>query len=654
MSVSKQQIYNKLKSAFPVILFFLVLFYTVLFLFGFSYIMIVSLITVIFQGNYKKPQSAESLMKLILLQFSLAVLAFAATQSFPLCLTLNILVPFWLIFMKSSQFNPMGYFSGLMTFTFLQLMPVDFHGFCIQMAVFAYGMLYFLGAIALCQHRQKPLPAYQLEQQGLLLFSQWMTKELTTEEHDSEISRLYSLQQTLYQKAYRKNFFRGNRLLSERVHYAFALMYQRAAYFVDSRYQPKMLEEKNANIFSKKMADYLRLAGKQGFAEHTQRQKLLEEGQKLLWETEQKEDELYIFYQNFLRPFLSILNQMDTPGQKTKPFSRKLPRFTDSRRFFLRSDSFEIKFALRMSIVLTLTLSYSMLSHVEHAFWLPLNAFLLLRPMYEDSLYRMKTRFIGTAAGCLLLAFLLPHFHGSAGHIIFASIVVIGLYTATPGTWQQALCSTCFALSMATLAIPEKTALTLRILYILISILLVLVVNKFFFPTNLKSQFWYNFQLLFHMQHSCLRILEGALTAKTEYDMICNAQLQYHLIHQQIIQYLKKQDSGQNDYYRKLLSISWKMISEMEQLFVLVNATTYTPKEAEILNGYILYADYVLNQVQEMLNMKTECTLPRMDGIQYCRFIENQPQLSFLMTRYSKHLSCLYQAVCKNSCTKQP
>lgn len=649
MSVTKQQIHHKIKNALPVILFFLVLFYTVLLLFGFSYIMIVSIVTVIFQGNYKKLQSIESLTKLILLQISLAFLAFLATRSLPLCLIFNILVPFWLIFKKSSQFNPMGYFSGLMTFTFLQLMPVDFHGFCMQMAVFACCLLYFLAVVFLYQRIQKPLPEYQLEQKGLLFFSQWMMQELEGNTDSSNAHFLYSLQQDLYQKAYHKNFIKGSRQLSERVHYAFALMYQRAAYFVDSRYQPDMLSEQEVKSFSKKMADYLKLAGEQGFWGKEQRRRLQKEGQQLLQETEQREEELYIFYQNFLRPFLSVLNTMDEPKLRSRTFCRKLPRFTNRRRFLLRSDSFEIKFALRMSIVLTLTLFYSRLSHAEHGFWLPLNAFLLLRPMYEDSLYRMKTRFTGTAAGCILLAFLLPHFHGATVHIIFASIVVVGLYTATPGTWQQALCSTCFSLSMTTLAIAEKTALELRILYVLVSILLVLLVNKFFFPTNLKSQFWYNFQLLFHMQHSYLRILEGSLTDNIEYDIICDAQLQYHLTHEQIRQYLKKQDSQQTHYYQELLTISWKMVSEMEQLFVLVNARKHTEKEAAILNGYILYTDYVLNQVQEMLNMKTDLDLPPIDGIKYCRFIENQPQLSFLMMRYSEHLSRLYQTVCKYS-----
>lgn len=645
--------YKKVKDALPVILFFLILFYTILIFFGISHVMLVSIVTVLFQTNYKRQQSLASLLKLIRLQLFLAVLAYVATINFPLCLIFNILVPFWLIFMKSSQFNPMGYFSGLMTFTFLQLMPVDFHGFCMQMMTFGGALLYFFVVVYLYQRKQKPLSEYQLEEKGLRIFAEWMTKELEGEENPSSVRSLYSLQKNLYQKVYHKKMNRGMRQLNERIHYAFALMYQRAAYFMSSGYRTEMLEDEKERAFSRKMAAYFTRAGEQGFRGKEQRKSLKKEGEELLKTAEQKEEELYIFYQNFLRPFLSVLAKMDEPEQEHRKNIRKLPKLLGGQPSMLWFDSFEIKFALRMSIVLALTFSYSTLSHAEHGFWLPLNAFILLRPMYEDSVRRMKTRFLGTAFGCILLAVLLPLFPGMTGHLLFASILVVGLYTATPGTWQQALCSTCFGLSITTLAIAEKTAVELRLLYVFLAILVVLIVNKFIFPTSMQSQFWYNFKFLFHMQHSYLRILESSLKDNIEYDIICDAQIQYHLVHEQMMEYLKKQESKKKQYYLELLTTSWKMVSEMEQLFVLVNAKSQEKEEADLLKDYIkdyiLYTDYILNQVQQMLNMKTEKNMPVIKEEKYQRIIENEPQISFLMTRYSKNLSSLYQTVCKNS-----
>lgn len=71
------------------------------------------------------------------------------------------------------------------------------------------------------------------------------------------------------------------------------------------------------------------------------------------------------------------------------------------------------------------------------------------------------------------------------------------------------------------------TAVFLRMSYVAASVLFVLVVNRFFFPTSLRSQFRYNLQMLFHMHHMYLRILEDALTNPPDYWRICDAQLQY-------------------------------------------------------------------------------------------------------------------------------
>lgn len=55
-------VWKKFLAAFPVICFFLFLFFGVLNIFGSQYVMIVSLVTVLFQVNYKKRNSLKSLL----------------------------------------------------------------------------------------------------------------------------------------------------------------------------------------------------------------------------------------------------------------------------------------------------------------------------------------------------------------------------------------------------------------------------------------------------------------------------------------------------------------------------------------------------------------------------------------------------------------
>ena len=127
------------------------MFYSVIFFFGMEYTTIASLVTVIFQGNYKKRKVPTVPLISLLLQQQLLLLglAYIATWNIVLSLILNLVVPFWLIFTKASQFNQLGYFSTLMTFTFMQFIPVDWNGFVIQFEAMTFCCIFVFITIKL-------------------------------------------------------------------------------------------------------------------------------------------------------------------------------------------------------------------------------------------------------------------------------------------------------------------------------------------------------------------------------------------------------------------------------------------------------------------------------------------------------------------------
>ena len=207
-------IWKKFFAAFPVICFFLCLFVGVLDVFGSQYVMIVSLVTVLFHVNYKKRNTLKSLLGISALQLALSFLAYIATLSFPFSMILNLTVPFALIFLKASQFNQLGYFSGLMTFTFLQLMPVDFSGFLVQTVAMLWGLCIFIILVLLFQVRFPKTPGYQTQQRGLLLIGSWLKKQVegqgdagetgAEEGKEAPEEELHSLEQKLYVEANQK------------------------------------------------------------------------------------------------------------------------------------------------------------------------------------------------------------------------------------------------------------------------------------------------------------------------------------------------------------------------------------------------------------------------------------------------------------------
>ena len=230
---------------------------------------------------------------------------------------------------------------------------------------------------------------------------------------------------------------------------------------------------------------------------------------------------------------------------------------------------------------------------------------------------------------------------------VLAGIMVTCMYTATPGTIIHALFVTCFALSMTTLAIGETMAVFLRVAYIVSAVLFVLVINRFFFPTSLVSQVRYNLQLLFHMHHMYLRMLEDSLTNQLDYWRICDAQIQYHTALAQIRNDLPKVEKDEKDrsYYNRILNITWCMASEIQQMFFQIKHKKRGAEARKIMEQYILYTDYVLKQIQEMLHLKKEKKLKNIEEMKYQRYIEGEPELSSLMTQYARNLSRLYVLV---------
>ena len=494
-----------------------------------------------------------------------------------------------------------------MTFTFLQLMPVDFSGFLVQTAAMLWGLCIFIILVLLFQVRFPKTPGYQTRQKGLLLIGSWLKKQAegqgdaggtgAEERKETPEEELHSLEQKLYVEANQKREKKEIITREGKICYMFALMFQRALYFIKTKNGKLELDSETLKNYVWRTGDFLETVGNARFWEEETREILLDSGRKLLSQIKEEEGELYSSLQNLIRPLLIIFRQ-----------------FEDSEE--------------------------------ERQQWAPLESQKLSEKLkYEDSKYRMKTRFIGTAAGCVVISLLLPYFPGASGHFFLAAVMVICMYTATPGTRIHGAFVTCFALSMSTLAMKETLAIELRMVYVAAAVLLVLVVNKFFFPTSMGQQFRYNFQMIFHMQHMYLRILERSLTGRLDHGVICDAQIQYHMLHEQVLEYLGKISLKESEYYRQVLDITWKMMAEMEQILFMVNIDRRGVLQEGIMENYISYTDYVLNQIQQLLHIRQERHIKKIKEMHYQRWVDNDSELSYLMTRYAKNLSSLYRMV---------
>ena len=86
--------------------------------------MVVSIFTTMFSIQRKRQNSIGNFIKIFFISIFLCLLAFLASVNPVYCIILNFCIPFLLVFLQSSRFNPKGYFSYAMLFIFLELMPV--------------------------------------------------------------------------------------------------------------------------------------------------------------------------------------------------------------------------------------------------------------------------------------------------------------------------------------------------------------------------------------------------------------------------------------------------------------------------------------------------------------------------------------------------
>ena len=628
---------KKFIAAIPVILFFLLLFYSIVLLFGTKYALIVSFITAAFKVRFQKKCTARTLVRLFAVQMGLCVLAFFATLNLALCILLNIAVPFMLIYLQTTQFNQKGYFTNAMEFIFLQLRPVGWEGFLPLMGVMAYASAVLCAALVVYYLFHRKPQDYPHARKGLILLSKEFLLMAKGEQCDPAMQKdMLSLQTSLHRMAYGSRDFSYVVRGEGKIHYMFALLFQRAAYFISdfgqrdhsacSTHDVKMLE---------KLSAFLAKAEKQMNLQNNA--DLIAESDLLSEQTDGLDEHFQIFLRNFLRLLSLTLTGMTEVNQHPARPEWKLPKHArplGGLRTRLKLDTFEVRFALRLSLVSTISFVVCRVTNSEHSYWLPLNAFLLLQPMYEESAYRMKTRLIGTSIGCLLAFFVLPILPGgTTGHLLFATAMISLMYCCTPGTWVQPIFSTGFALTLASLTIDSSTAIELRILYLVLAVVLVLVINRFFFPTSQEGQFRTNIRELFHIQSSYLTMLSISTRRVIDYGVVSDALISFHLLYDEVRKHLPRlQDKTKTTFYSVMLSLMWKMVAEAEQMIFFVQAGQLPPLQREAVDRFSWQMKRILQKIQALPPAGKE-TMEEGE-----RAIES-PYLKHLMLQYEANLN---------------
>ena len=620
------------RNAFPIILFFLTAFCTVYLFFGLSYVILVSIITVFFQGRYQQNNSLWRYLRLLFLGTLLLLLAYLSSRSLMLCILLNILVPFVLVFTQSSQFNPKGYFSYAMLFVFLTLMPpttptellteLVVFWFCVcLLTVSLWGYRYFFG-----------VPSTPLTLDGTLSELAELIPLLIYPERQRELEqRFQQLLHDFHQLSYHQNFF-SIPSRETQVHDMVATLVQRFSYLISDYEWRGELDQSRISALEE-LSAFLRETVP--LLDTPAQARQLEAAQQLLNRMSIPEGRIRIFCRSLLHMLILLLRTRGALSQPPRAVHRiSWGELLQQTRLRLSLESFEMRFAMRLSIVMALSCTISYVLPITHSYWIPLNAFLLLQPSCEDSSYRMKTRPIGTLIGCCIEFLVYPFLPSVGVQLLFALVMISLMYCSTPGTWYQPIFSTCYALTLTSMTLNETTAITLRIVYLGAAVILVFLVNRFFFPIRKEALFTHNIKALFSLHNRYWDIIRKGLSQDTELSVSCEILTHFHMLYEECVAYLKRASAFplRNDLQTVLLTL-WHMFSELEQMHYMVRAKRVDPEEKPAILDLIsaIQKDlYPIIRYQDFTPLKEQI---------HCR----DKDLAYLLHEYLGHAESLLQ-----------
>lgn len=623
--------WKRFKNAFPTILFYSISFLLILLIFGVKYALVASTATTLFEVRYRKSVKIKELFKMIFMSLVLCILAFAATRNVVLCIILNFTVPFLLVFFQSSQFIPKGHFGYAMTFVFLELIPMTVSQFKVQLitvlftSVLAAVCIMFYGRFFLAKTDR-----HKIVKNSLNDLAEILNNLADGADEKKILLKLYDMEQSFQKLAYNSNH---HLYMPDKNKYFFnmyTLLLQRAVYLITDGSWKEEREIDGCADALRKLADFTKRSIDAD--DRNVRSLMIKEAEELARSCSLPEGRVKIFYRSYLHMSLMLLKSMEEREEKGSSDFYKIPwrEVFNSLIKRLSTDSFEIRFALRLAIVMTITCTVSLMWDFEHTYWFPLHAFLLVQPSYEESAHRMMTRPIGTIIGCTFVHLVYPFLPGVTSVFVFSVAMVAIMYCCTPGTWIQPIFSTSSAVIMASLTVDEAAAGQLRIFYLLMAIILVMIVNRFFFPSKKDGQFKRNIRMLIDLQRHYWGIVQQSLRGDMRPEIAGEILAYFHMVYNEAIVYVKNLPKEEADELMSTMTVLWNMFSEVEQVICLVNAGEIYPEEY----GNLYYTSAVLMERLKTKNMNDGNYPPDRTGF--------KSEVSLVLEGYMKNMNRFY------------
>lgn len=219
---------------------------------------------------------------------------------------------------------------------------------------------------------------------------------------------------------------------------------------------------------------------------------VLQENIELFTKRWDKDKEYHLEISLILESFVDSIKELSSIGKRgsNKVYKEWARADIDKTRVtfkeYFRPNTIRFKFAIRMSITLTVVLLIGEFLGFYKVIWAVITIMSIMQPYYEETIEKARDRVIGNVLGIL--------FTGIFINVVDSRIVTLGILTislyliyAFKEYYKISLFTAISSICIASFTENINVLVFYRVIYVIIGVVIVVIANKFIFPYKLKD-----------------------------------------------------------------------------------------------------------------------------------------------------------------------
>lgn len=535
-SIKALKIKEHFIKAFPPALILLSIFFSNQFFFGVANAMLASPVTVLFLRTRDENGVEWHILRALSINILLAFCAFAAGLNLTMTLIVNLVVPFLLVYFMTDEYTPGSYFPFGMSFVFMQLIPIQLTDIPMRLLALVYSFLLVYIGLRIWKHF-RPVPAiHDISKNAFIKITESFSALIQGNHKAAQEAQraLLNINQNLCGRIYKTRRFRYFTTIEGACYFRLVMIFQRMENLILTFFRkPELMTDANRLYLEKLIKVLEHLNGVFDSREYNEViHELIDFSDHCFMDQADINDSMLLDI-NLLINALEGISETAGKGIYREWVVPRKSRMLWRLYAHLSRSSFKFRFGVRLSLVLTFTFLVSRLLPVTHGYWLPLAAYLLTRPFYDESVSKSLDRIKGTVIGLIAAFFLFSIFTTYPEHMVLAVIAAFCIYAADDYS-TLVVFATCFALSQTTLSMQSTYALELRLLFTTGAVLVSILASKFILPMRYYDQFKIDMDRLVLLDQAMVRCIEELLDGETHRDIVREIILKSYLISDQI------------------------------------------------------------------------------------------------------------------------